>query len=163
MESVLSLHPRSQLRLKLDQCLTCTIIVVSRTIFKLWHSMTVDLFMAYVLMLVSMTLTLMQGHNGSAKAKSKRWIISTIKQAIRIKLATTVCLFFLYDLDFENVYTPWPACILLVFWQRNTDLLYEVFLLQSIYSCNVCLVTHSSSLRFLSVQHQNSWLLEAKW
>ena len=40
--------------------------------------MTVDLYMAYMLMLISMTL--MQDHSGSAKAK-KRWIIYTIKQA----------------------------------------------------------------------------------
>ena len=34
----------------------------------------------HVLMLVSTTLTLMQGHSGSAKAKIKCWIISTTKQ-----------------------------------------------------------------------------------
>ena len=33
------------------------------------RGMTVDLGMAYMLMLVSMTLILMQGHSGSAKAK----------------------------------------------------------------------------------------------
>ena len=32
--------------------------------------MTVDLCMAYMLMLVSTTLTLMQGHSGSANAKN---------------------------------------------------------------------------------------------
>ena len=41
-------------------------------------------------MLTSVILTLMQGHNGSAKAKDQRWIISKAKQAISIKLATTV-------------------------------------------------------------------------
>ena len=57
-----------------------------------------------MLMLVSMTLTLMQGHSGSAKAKSQRWIISTSKQAISIKLATTVSQ-LLRDLDFfKRVY-----------------------------------------------------------
>ena len=41
-------------------------------------------------MLVSMILTLMQGHSGSAKAKYERRIISTTKQAISIRLPTTV-------------------------------------------------------------------------
>ena len=44
--------------------------------------MTVDLCMAYMLMLVSM-----QGHSGSAKAKTQ---CLTSKQATNIKLATTV-------------------------------------------------------------------------
>ena len=52
-------------------------------------------------MLVSMTLTLMQGHNGSAKLKYQRGIISTTEQAIRIKLATTVD-HNLCDLDFKK-------------------------------------------------------------
>ena len=58
--------------------------------------MTIDLFMAYALMLVWMTLTLMQGHSGSAKAKIQCWILSTTKQATRIKLAKTVDLFFFF-------------------------------------------------------------------
>ena len=41
-------------------------------------------------MLVSMTLTLMQGHSGSAKATILGWIISTTKPATGIKLSTTV-------------------------------------------------------------------------
>ena len=53
--------------------------------FKL--GMTVDLCMAYVLILVSMILTLMQGHSGLAKAKNQRWMLSATKQAISIKLA----------------------------------------------------------------------------
>ena len=43
--------------------------------------MTVDICMAYMLMDVSMTLTLMQGHIGQAKAKYQRKIITkTTKQ-----------------------------------------------------------------------------------
>ena len=34
----LALDSRSRLRLKHDQCLTCTIISMSQTVFKLWHS-----------------------------------------------------------------------------------------------------------------------------
>ena len=33
-----ALHSRSQLHLKLDKCLTCTITATSQTVFKLWHS-----------------------------------------------------------------------------------------------------------------------------
>ena len=32
------LLPRSQLRPKLDNCFSCTLKAISRTIFKLWHS-----------------------------------------------------------------------------------------------------------------------------
>ena len=70
------------------------------------HGMMVDLYTAYMLMLVSMTLTLMQGHSGSAEGKKFNFrIISTSKQIISVKLATTVG-HFLHDLhcDFENIY-----------------------------------------------------------
>ena len=56
--------------------------------------------MPYTLMLVSMTLT--QGHSGSAKAKNQRCMLSATKQAISIKLSTTVKP-VLRDLDFANV------------------------------------------------------------
>ena len=65
---------------------------------------------AIMLMLVSMTLILMQGHSGyKAKAQNQRPMLSATKKAISVKLATTVGLFFflfffLPDLDFENVY-----------------------------------------------------------
>ena len=41
---------------------------------------TIDLCMAYMLMLVSITLTVMQGHSGSAEENTQRWIISTTKK-----------------------------------------------------------------------------------
>ena len=66
--------------------------------------MTVDLCMAYMLMLVSMSLTLMQGHSGSTKPKNQCWIILTTKQAVSIKLPT----FFMWK-HFENIYMAWPA------------------------------------------------------
>ena len=64
--------------------------------FKL--GMMVDLAMAYVLTLVSMTLILMQGHSGSTKAKNQRCRelsqqLTSTKQAISIKLAETASLF----------------------------------------------------------------------
>ena len=70
--------------------------------------MTVDLSMAYLLMLVPMTLTLTQGHNGSANANIQSWIISTTKQATSINLATTVAHFALRELDFKDVHMAWP-------------------------------------------------------
>ena len=60
-------------------------------------------YMANLPMLVSMPLTLMQGHSGSPKANNQRCILSATKQAIRLKHATTVG-HFLHDLDFTNVY-----------------------------------------------------------
>ena len=50
----------------------------------------VDLWMPYMLMLVLMTLTLMQGHSTSAKATNQLCMLSSTKQAISIKLATEV-------------------------------------------------------------------------
>ena len=71
----LTFHSRSQLRLKLDKLnvFTCIIIVIFRTIIKLYMAFTlgmaVDLCIAYNFMLMreSMTVTLMQGHSGSAE------------------------------------------------------------------------------------------------
>ena len=67
-------------------------------------------------MLVSMTLTLGQGYSGSAEENIHRWIISTTKQVISIKLASTVGHFW-HDLDFETfirlaqLVTPsWSFC-----------------------------------------------------
>ena len=57
--------------------------------------MTVDLWMPHVLMLALMTLTLMQGHSGSAKEKIQRCMLSAAKQAISIKLATMVGHFYM--------------------------------------------------------------------
>ena len=61
---------------------------ISAMVFKL--GVTVDLCIVYMLMVVSMTLTLMQGHSGLAEEKSQRWIIWTTKQAISILLSATV-------------------------------------------------------------------------
>ena len=65
--------------------------------------MTVHLCVPYMLMLILMTLTFVQGHSGSAKAKSRRSMLSAAKQAISIKLAIAVG-HFLHDvvLDFAN-------------------------------------------------------------
>ena len=71
-----------------------------------------------MLVLASMTLTLMQGHSGSAKTKqiNVECILSATTQAINIKLATTLCffflaffLFFLRDLDLAEVYMACPS------------------------------------------------------
>ena len=66
----LALHSRSQLHLKLDKIM-CYNSYISNNIYAMASKlgMMVDLCMAYILMLISMTLTLMQGHGGLAKAK----------------------------------------------------------------------------------------------
>ena len=54
-------------------------------------------------MLVSLTLTLMQGHGGSAKAKTQCWF-STTKHARSIKLSTMVGLFFTWPWLCKRLY-----------------------------------------------------------
>ena len=53
--------------------LTTFYLAISQAIFKLLHvfkfGMTVDLWIPDMIMLILMTLTLMQGHRGSSKAK----------------------------------------------------------------------------------------------
>ena len=72
-------------------------------VFKL--GMKVDHCMAHMLMLIPMTLILMQGHSGSAEENNQIRIISTSKQVICIKLATTVGHFLhVLDCDFEIIY-----------------------------------------------------------
>ena len=70
-------------------------------------------------MLVSMTSTLMQAHSGSTENQIQRWIISTTKQVINIKLATTVCLFLFCFcaspwLCSEDMYMAWPTCFIIL-------------------------------------------------
>ena len=86
--------------------------------FKL--GMTVDVFMAYLLMLVSMTLALMHVHSGSAKANIHGCICSTTKQSTSIKLATLVGP-FLRDLGFANVYMAWPSCFFYILLETNEE------------------------------------------
>ena len=60
-----------------------------------------------MLKLVSMTLTLMQGHSGSANAhtQNQRCMLSVTQQAISIKPATKVGHFLRdFDLDFAKMY-----------------------------------------------------------
>ena len=60
----------------------------------------------YMIMLVLVTLTLMQGHNGSAKAKNQHCMLSATKQAISMKLATKLD-HLLRDLDLDCVNVIW--------------------------------------------------------
>ena len=112
----LDLHPRSRVRLKLDYFSTCdnSDNVLSYYI-QTWHDsrlMNAIIICLYYVMLVSMTLTLMQGHSGSANAKNQRSMLSASKQAISIS-AAAVGDYFLRDLDFDfaNVYMPWQSCL----------------------------------------------------
>ena len=93
---------------------------ISSMAFKL--GMAVDLCMTYMSMLVSMTLTLTQGHTGSAKAKYQRWIISTTMQAISIKLAFNSRHFFTcrwlwkcyYEYDWTILFRNLSVCLIFV-------------------------------------------------
>ena len=62
-------YPRSELSIKLDTFLTCTIIVIYRTIFKLCQTCHDGRLCMACFMLVSMTVTLMQGSLGLAEEK----------------------------------------------------------------------------------------------
>ena len=64
--------------------------------FKL--GMTVDLGMAYMLMLVLMTLTLMQGHSGSVKANNNKISVFTIRrQLLHVLLKQDPCGLFVFQ------------------------------------------------------------------
>ena len=56
--------------------------------------MTIDLWMPYMLMLLLTNMTLMQGHSGSARPTNQICMLSATTQAISIKLAIMVALFF---------------------------------------------------------------------
>ena len=95
------------MRHKLDYFINCNISDdISANTFKL--GMTVDSWI-YMLMLVSMTLTLMQDHSGSANANNQRCMLSATEQAISFELAATPGHFPSdLDLDFANVYMACP-------------------------------------------------------
>ena len=100
--------------------------------------MTVDLRMAYKPMLMSITLTLMQGHSGSAKTKNVRWFIVTTtgKQAISIQFATTVGHFLMWP--WFRIYFIWLGHLVSL-WDRTSSL--QTFYLQTtiFHSCNISL------------------------
>ena len=115
--------------------------------------MTVDLSMPYyVLMLVWMTLTfnVTVGHQ---RQKNQCLVLSEAKQALNIKLATTVC-HFVRDLDFANVKMAWPSCSLILYlysvsfvWSMNSVILGFVCVLAVMHHSSVsifCLLSTSS-------------------
>ena len=58
----------------------------------------------YMRLLVLMTLTLIQGHSGLARANYQLCMLSATRQAISMELATTVSHYVCdLDLDFANV------------------------------------------------------------
>ena len=59
--------------------------------------MTIDLWMPYMLMLLLTHMTLMQGHSGSARPTNQICMLSATTQAISIKLAIMVALFFFFS------------------------------------------------------------------
>ena len=94
----------------------------------------------------------------STKAKNQHCMLSATKQAIRIKLATTVG-HFLHDLDFTNVYMACPACYT---WSRNTVLPTARGLLISAETkiikqqVKVCLTIYNTFNRHNSLYHQSN-------
>ena len=88
---------------------------------KLLHlkiGMRVNLWMPYMFILVLMTLTVMQVHSGSAKAKQSALHALGTQQAISIKTFYNGRPFFRdLDLDFANVYM---ACHLFFFYMTLT-------------------------------------------
>ena len=118
----LALHSRFHNCLKLDKCLTCTIIAVSQTVFKAMAfklGMTVDLCMAYMLFSYQWSWPWCKVTGGRQRQKNQHWIISTTKQVISIKFATTVG-HFVCDLDFENVCMAWIPCF--ISWKLSVHL-----------------------------------------
>ena len=76
----------------------CNLIAIFRTIFiKLWHSNLAWRWKRWHVthILISMTLTLMQGHSGLAEETIQRWIISTTRQTI-IVLGKKLCFTWLW-------------------------------------------------------------------
>ena len=63
-----------------------------------------------MLMLVLMTLTCMQGHSGTAKAKNQRCMLSAAKPAISMKLATKVGHFYLTLTLQAFIWLSLPTC-----------------------------------------------------
>ena len=73
---------------------------------------------------VSMTLTMIQGHSGSAKANNQLCMLSATNQVINVKLVTTVSLFWgVRDLDFANVYTWLDHLVLMILLSRLVELI----------------------------------------
>ena len=60
-----------------------------------------------MLILISMTFTLMQGHSGSAKVKFQCWIMSTTKQATSIKLGEAI----IYVMTLQMFIWLDPSCL----------------------------------------------------
>ena len=113
--------------------------------FKL--GMTVDLCMAYMLMLVSMTLTLIQGHNGSTEENNIK--------AMAFKLRMTVDLYMTYahvrfdDLDFENVCKARPSCSFSLCCELQ---LFDFGYVRSLFLCSLlcwsCIICNRFSFLF---------------
>ena len=85
--------------------------------------MTVDLCMAYLLILVCMSWTLMHGHSLSSKANIQCWIISSTKQA--------TSMFACYD--GRTFFFTWPSL-----WKRLYGLAFLLFLCRSLSSFFLC-------------------------
>ena len=120
-----------------NSCLSDSVLGMACTL-----GMTLDLRIqgVYMLVLVSMNLTLVQGHSRSTKANIQCWIISTAKQATSNKVATTVGLFFF----------TWPRL-----WKR-------LYGLTTLFQLNISLhssIRHGMKLRRVGVVYRFELLL----
>ena len=81
-------------------------------VFKL--GTTEDLRLACMPMLVSMALTLMQGHSVSTEGgrgeRIQRWILSTTKQAIIISMLRYIMSTWPWLSDKNTIHRAWPSC-----------------------------------------------------
>ena len=77
---------------KLDKCLTCSLIVISRIFscdIQTWH----DCRLVHgILMLILMTLTLIQGHSGPTKENKSTFSYLANKASNKLKLAADYCI-----------------------------------------------------------------------
>ena len=92
----LDLHSRSQVRLRLDYFLTWNISDNIDAITFIHDVRQTYGCLIIMLILMSMTLPLMQGHSGSAKAKNHRCMLSAWRDL---------------DTDFANVNMTCPTCL----------------------------------------------------
>ena len=110
--------------------------------------------MLYMLMLVSMTLALLQGHSGSAKANNQRWMLSATRQAICIKHVcvlqrTSFFSFFLFYLTLILQMFIWLIHLVLLFTRFN---LFSVFFLtHQIQSINMSIFYVMNPQRLIAV------------
>ena len=83
--------------------------------------MKVDLWVGYILMVILMTLTLMQGRSGSAEERIQLWIISTFKQAIQNKTCSNVLMWTPTTSEHNIIHFEKLITFFLCFWRDSNS------------------------------------------